>query len=92
MHDIQALLPDCSTTLDTAELTTQQSIEPIQMMLCPPDAGTTHHAGEALLIDADRVLDEIEVDVRNLEDIQWQISFKYTSPMSIRLVLLGGQP
>jgi hypothetical protein len=40
------------------------------MLLGPSDAGTCHHGREALLVDTDGILDECEIDERDLEDVK----------------------
>lgn len=47
-------------------------------MFRPANAGAGHHAGEALLIDADGVLDQGEVDEGDLENVKGEVALKYT--------------
>lgn len=81
MHNVQAFLPDGSAALHTAKLPSQHSIESIQVELGPADTGTAHHTREALLVDADGVFDETEVDEGDLEDVERQITLKDAGPV-----------
>lgn len=86
MHDVETFLPDRSAPLYAAELAAEQIIKSVKVRLRPPDAGTGHHAGEALLVDADGVLDQGEVDERDLEDVEWEITLEDTCPIRYKLV------
>ena len=50
------------------------------MLLGPFDAGAGHQGWETLLVDADGVLDEGEIDEGNLEDVKWKVSFENAGP------------
>ena len=78
VHNIQTFLPDRCTALHAAELSIEEGIEAVEMMLRPANAGAAHCAGEALLIGSDGILDKIEVDVGDLEDVERQVAFEYT--------------
>lgn len=81
MYNVKAFLPDSGPTLHAAELASQQAIEAIQVVLGPADTGAAHHARKALLVDADGVLDESEVDEGDLEDVERQVTLKDASPV-----------
>lgn len=76
MHNVEALLPNRGTALHAAELSGEQSIEPIEVILRPANARTAHEAGEALLVDPDGILDQIKVDVGDLKDIERQVTLE----------------
>lgn len=76
MYNVKTFVPDGSTPLHTAELAAEEGIESVEVRLCPSDAGTGHHAWEALLVDADRVFDQGEVDEGDLEDVEWEITLE----------------
>lgn len=80
VHNIEAFLPDRGPALYAAQLAAEQSVEAVQVMLGPANAGAGHQAGEALLIDTDGVLNQGEIDEGDLEDIKGEIAFEYTSP------------
>lgn len=86
MHDIKTFVPDRSAPLHAAKLAAEQGIESVEVCLGPPDAGTGHHAGEALLVDADGVLDQGKVDEGDLEDVEWEITLENTGPNQYKLV------
>lgn len=50
------------------------------MLLGPFDAGTGHHGWETLLIDADGVLEEGEINEGDLEDVKRKVSFENAGP------------
>jgi hypothetical protein len=81
MHDVKTFVPDRSAPLDAAELAAEQCIEAVEVCLRPSDAGTGHHAWEALLVDADGVFDQGEVDEGDLEDVEWEITLEDTGPI-----------
>lgn len=70
VYNIEAFLPNRCATLHAAELSAEQSIEPVEVMLRPANAGAAHYARETLLIDTDGVLDQGKVDVGDLEDVK----------------------
>lgn len=67
VDNVDAFLPDSGAALYTTELARKQRVETVKMVLGPFDAGARHDRGEALLVDADCVLDKGEVDERDLE-------------------------
>lgn len=80
MHNVEAFLPNRRATLHAAKLSTEESIESVEVMLSPANARATHYARETLLIDTDGVLDQGKVDVGDLEDVKRQITLEDTSP------------
>lgn len=78
MHDVDAFLPDGGTPLDAAELAGEKGVEAVQVELGPFDAGAGHDGWEALLVDADGVLDQGEVDEGYLEDVEGEVAFEDT--------------
>lgn len=60
------------------------------MCLCPSDAGTGHDAGEALLVDADGVFDQGEVDEGDLEDVEWEVTLEDTGPVWVQVSTVKG--
>lgn len=80
IHNIHALLPYASSTLDAAQLADENGVESTQMFLGPLDAGTGHRGRETLLIDADGVLNESEVNKTDLKDVKWEIAFEDALP------------
>jgi hypothetical protein len=86
VHNVKTFMPDRSAPLNTTKLTAEQGIEAVEVCLRPSDARTGHHAGEALLVDADGVFDQGEVDEGDLEDVKWQITLKDTGPIRYKLV------
>jgi hypothetical protein len=85
MHNVKTFVPDRSASLNTAELAPEQGIESVEVCLRPPDAGTGHHAWEALLVDAYGVLDQGEIDEGDLEDVEWEITLENTGPIWYKL-------
>lgn len=69
VDNVNAFLPDSGATLHTAELACEQRVKAVEMVRGPFDAGASHDRGEALLVDADGVLDKGEIDEGNLEDV-----------------------
>lgn len=85
IHNLHALLPHARAALYAAELADQQGIVPVQMLLGPLDAGARHHGRETPLVDADRILDECEVDEGDLEDVERKIAFEDTLSVATTL-------
>lgn len=80
MHNLEAFLPDRGAALYAAQLSAEQTVETIQVMLGPANTGAGHHAGEALLIDANGVFNQGEIDKRDLENVKRKVTLKYASP------------
>lgn len=80
MHNLEAFLPDRGAALYAAQLAAEQSVETIQVMLGPANTGAGHHAGKTLLIDADGVLDQGEIDKRDLKNVKREVTLKYACP------------
>lgn len=85
MHNFQTFLPDGSAALHTAKLPSQDGIESIQVELSPADTGTAHHTRETLLVDADGVFDETEVDEGDLEDVEREITLEDAGPVEMKV-------
>jgi hypothetical protein len=71
VYNVKTFLPNRGAALHATKLSVEQSIESVEVMLSPANAGTTHYAREALLVDTDGVLDQGEINVGNLEDVKW---------------------
>lgn len=76
MHDVDAFLPHGCPPLHGAELPREERVEAVEVLLGPFDAGAGHHGGEALLVDADGVFDEGEIDVGDLENVEREVAFE----------------
>lgn len=76
MYDVDAFLPDRGPALHGAELSREKRVETVEVLLGPFDTGAGHYGGEALLVDADSVFDEGEVDVGDLEDVLGEVAFE----------------
>jgi hypothetical protein len=85
VHNIKTLLPDRGAPLHAAELSAEQSVESVKMMLSPSDTGAAHHAREALLVNANGILDESEVDIGDLEDVKRKITLEDASSVKKEL-------
>jgi hypothetical protein len=79
VNNVEALLPDRGAPLHAAELSAEQSVESVEVMLSPSDTRTAHDAGEALLVNANGILDKSEVDIGDLEDVKRKITLKDAS-------------
>lgn len=84
IHNIHALLPYASPTLDAAQLADENGVESTQMFLGPLDTGTGHCRGETLLVDTDSVLNESEINKTDLKDVKWEIAFEDALPSFIK--------
>ena len=80
IHNIHALLPYAGPTLDTAQLADENGVKSTQMVLGPLDACTCHRGRETLLIDANGVLNESEVNKTDLKDVKWEVAFEDALP------------
>lgn len=80
---LHALVPSLCLALGAAELPRQDDIEGLDLLLGPLDAGAHHGRWEAALEAADRVLDDGEVDERQLPDVEVQIALENTLPVEI---------
>lgn len=80
---IHTLLPNLALWIDAAELSFDDDVEFVKMLLCPLYACTHHQGRETLLIDADRVLDDSKVDKRGLENVSMKIPFKHALPNNV---------
>jgi hypothetical protein len=81
-HDIDAFLPDSRAALDAAELAGEKGVKSVQVEFGPLDAGTGHNRREALLVDANCVFYQGEIDVGNLEYVEGEITLEDTCPRS----------
>lgn len=66
---IHAFVPCRTASLYATQLPRQDDVELVQMLLSPLDTRTHHERGETLLIDANGVLHEGEVNERHLENV-----------------------
>lgn len=74
---IHALFPDVAATVSTAQLTAQNHIEFIHLLLRPFDTRTHHHGRKTCLERRDRILNDREVHERDFPDVLVQIPFEY---------------
>ena len=78
MHDVNAFLPDSCAALDAAELAREQGVKAVKVVFCPTDTGAGHDRRKTLLVDANGVLDQREVDVGDLKNVEWEVSLEDT--------------
>ena len=83
MHNINTLLPHGCAPLDAAELAGEEFVEAIEVLFGPLDTGARHHGRETLLVNANGVLNETEIDEGDLKYVERKISFKYAGTRRI---------
>lgn len=76
MHNVDAFLPHGCPALHGAELSGEERVEAVEVLFGPFDAGAGHYGGEALLVDADGMFDEGEVNVGDLENVLGEVAFE----------------
>lgn len=69
LHPVHTLCPDLTVTLCAAELPGKDEVEGLHFLFSPFDAGA-HHGGRKTALKAfDRVVNDHEVDKRELPDV-----------------------
>lgn len=79
-HPVHAILPNGALRVQGAELSAEDLVEALNLLLGPSDACRHHEWREACLIDVHRVLDDGEVHKRQLEDVLREIAFEDALP------------
>ena len=78
---LDAGTPGVAAALHAAELTGQDAVERVDLLLSPLDARAHHRLREAPLKAAHRVPDDAEVHERELPDVRLQIALENTLPV-----------
>jgi len=79
---IHAVFPNLAGFINTAKLKHQESVEVVEALLGPLDTSGHHWWREACLVNLSGIANNGEVDVRDLVNVQVQISFEYTLPVN----------
>jgi hypothetical protein len=83
MRHIHTLCPKLATLVHAAQLPLEQNIELIDMLFRPLDARGHELLWKTLLEHIDSIFDDGEVDVRDLEDVIWEIAFEDALPVGL---------
>jgi hypothetical protein len=87
---VHALLPRLTAAVDTTQLSRQDYIELIYMLLCPADASRHHGRWKASLVDKHGVSYHREIDERDLVDVEVEIAVK--DALSVGMSILCPAP